>query len=558
MYEPGMTNSRTVSVGILVSTVLLGACSLIKVNGKPLGGSSGGGSSGGSSDGSGGDGAASGGPTVVGQRPAWCDEYNYSKSTSYDPGYFDGMSDEDLESNSSLAQLFGEVVCANEWEKPEDREPLLALRAKWMKLMGYDERDFAVAAGEGKGYVVGERQKYDSLAGPVAQIADGYASNGLVGLDQLGAKTSMVARFAVAEDCYQASMGLRHVDEMPLLLLVLCSREQLDAGKAYAEIDKTTGLNDVTRRDLRRTVTVAGRAAAKATALVAAKAKEDPGIAKLVSIADQQFKEWASPSATRAKLIANLEAMEAATKANKHSAFAGCEATTRAAWEDVLASLDLPKVPSEHVLTTFVNATLGTAEGYLAYKALRLCSASQEDNFYKGGDIIGSDVTRRGPRTATLAAWINASGEIKFDDRDLKMEDLLRGGSYNDGLGLVEGQRYQRIVRGVIDRIDEKDGFVEISFKRVTEMVEDCVKWQQTNRIESISAGGAINYQYICKAWGKVKADLTANPIKTGKVTAQGLKSGMYIMAIEDGLPVVATSGSSSSKPLWILGGAVR
>jgi hypothetical protein len=210
------------------------------------------------------------------------------------------------------------------------------------------------------------------------------------------------------------------------------------------------------------------------------------------------------------------------------------------------------------VLTTFIDATLTTAEGYLAYKALRLCSASMEDNFYKGGDIIGSDVTRRGPRTGTLAAWINGASDIKFDDRDLKMEDLLRGGSYNDGLGLVEGQRYQRIIRGVIDRIDDKEGYVEISFKQVTEMIEDCVKWQQTNRIESISAGGAINYHYICKAWGKVKTDLTASPIKTGKVTAQGLKIGMFVMAIEDGLPVVATSGSGSSKPLWVLGGAAH
>ncbi len=545
-----------------MSAVLLGGCSLIKVNGKPLGGgSSSGGSSGGgsSSDGSSGDGSSSGGgPTTIGTRPAWCDEYNYSTSTSYTPDFFATMSDEDLESNSSLGQRFGEVVCATQWDKPADREALLALRAKWMKLMGYDERDFVVIAGEGKGYIVGERQKYETLPGPVGQIAEGYASAALVHLDQLGAKASMLARFAAVEDCYQASMGLRHIDEMPLLLLVLCSREQLDAGKAYAEIDKTAGLNDTTRKDLRRTVKVASAAAAKATALVATKAKEDPGIAKLVAIADLQVKEWAAPSATRAKLIANLESMEAATKANKHSAFAGCDVTTRAAWEEVLAGLDLPKVPSEHVLTTFVDATLASAEGYLAYKALRLCSASMEDNFYKGGDIIGSDVTRRGPRTGTLAAWINASSEIKFDNRDLKMEDLLRGGSYNDGLGLVEGQRYQRIVRGVIERIDEKEGFVEISFKRVTEMVEDCVKWQQTNRIESISAGGAINYQYICKGWGKVKADLTAKPIQTGKVTAQGLKAGMFVMAIEDGLPVVATSGSGSSKALWVLGGAVR
>ena len=533
-----------------MAAVLLGGCGMIKVNGKPLGGSSGGGSSGGGSSAN----DSTDGPAKVGVRPAWCDEYGYSTSTSYSPSWFDSMSEADVVGNSSVSRVFGEVVCANEWREPADRAQLLAHRDKWMKAMGYDERDFVAAAAEGKGYSRGDRQEYDSLPGPVGQlaVAGKYGSIGFVDLDQLGNKASMVARFAAAGECYKASLGINYIKDLPLLKLILCSREPLDIDKARAEIDSTPGLNDETRRGLRRMVKQASDEAAKATALVAAKAKEDPGIAKLVALADAQFKEWATPSAARAKLIANLEAMEAATKANKHSAFAGCDTTTRAAWEEVLKGLDLPKVPSEHVLTTFIDATLTTAEGFLAYKAMRLCSASMEANFYQG-DILGSDVIRRGPRTGTVAAWINNSSEIKFDNRDLKMDVLLRG-----DLNLVEGQRYQRIVRGVIDRIDEKDGHVEISFKQVTEMVEDCVKWQQTNRIVSISDGGAINYQYICKAWGKVKADLTAKPIQTGKVMAQGLKPGMFLIALENGLPVVATSGSSSAKALWAFGGAAH
>ncbi|HEX5057735.1 MAG TPA: hypothetical protein VFV99_00185, partial [Kofleriaceae bacterium] len=263
-------------------------------------------------------------------------------------------------------------------------------------------------------------------------------------------------------------------------------------------------------------------------------------------------KEWASPSPARAKLVAQLETMEAATRSNKHSAFAGCDASTRAAWEAQLKGLKLPKVPSEGAASAFVAATLGSPEGYLAYQALRLCSAGDE-NSSKGLDIVGADVVQRGPRTATIAAWMASSAQIKFDDRGLKMNELLANGN----LPMSEGARFQQQRQGVIAKIEENEGSVVISFKRVVEPREDCIKWKETDHIETFRADGSPLYRRECLKWGIVKMDLTAEPLEVGKVMAQGLKPGMYLVGIE-GFAIVATASAKSTKPIWVFGGSVK
>ena len=95
-------------------------------------------------------------------------------------------------------------------------------------------------------------------------------------------------------------------------------------------------------------------------------------------MADKEFAQWAKPSAQRLELVAQLEAMELAAASNKRSAFAGCEDTTVASWVKVLRAAKLPKVPSKYPLHDYLRAGLSTAEGYLAYSALRLCSEASE------------------------------------------------------------------------------------------------------------------------------------------------------------------------------------
>lgn len=503
-----------------------------------------------------GQGVAAGKATAAagGDRPRWCDDFHYSRRTSYTASWFDDVDLAAAAPGDRTDLVFAEAVCATTWDKPAERDRILALRPRWMTAIGYDERDFAVAAGEAKGYV-DDQQDLTAFAGPVGEAAaiDG-ASGTWYWLDAHGARVSMLARFKVARGCYgdAEGEGPDRFAQTPLTAVVLCARDRLDAGRALAEIDASAELNGRSRRDLRQMVREGGALAAAASAWLAARAEDDPGVARMIAIADAQFAEWAKPSATRAKLLADLEAMEAAADRGTRSARAGCEATTVAAWEAVLASTRLPKVPADDVLATVVPAALGTADGYLAYQALRLCGDDTRANRYAQGDDLATGFVRRGPRTATLAAWQAAGGEIRFDDRGLDAARVL-GADGESAPGLSAAT-----VAGVIEHIDAADDGVEIRFKRVTAVVDGCLRTRETDRVESISSTGQLTYRRECAQTGKVTVDRTPRPLRTSALFARGLAVGMYLHAIAEGLPIVATASASSSRPVWLLGGAVR
>lgn len=486
-------------------------------------------------------------PPPPGEAAAWCKDAGQSVSksdVSFDEDYKDiEIVKEESPRLWNTATRLARMYCTT--GQVTGRDKILAMRDRWMKLNDLDEGDFIVLVTYGNRYSY-DSQDIEKIPGPTSQIErTGYSHSAFAEADTHGSKLSMFGRFTLVSRCKSSGSqgGLLHD--------VLCTREPLNVAKADAEIDGIKELNLGTRYELRKMVREAAKWHADKKAELDKKAKDDPGIAKVIAIADETFKEWASPSEKRAKLMASVEKMEAATKANKYSAFEGCEASTKAAWEEHLASLKLPKVPSKGVLNVFIEATLTNAEGYLAYEALRLCSAGTEENFHKGFDFIGADVIRRGPRTATVAAWLGAAGQIKFDDRSLKMKELF------EGLPRSEGSRWEDPRQGQIDKLTPFEGGVEISFKKVVEPREDCLKWVETNHIVTFEADGDPIYRRNCVKWGMVKMDLTADPVKVGKVMAKGLKPGMYLFARE-GLAIVATANAKSSQAVWVFGGSVK
>lgn len=559
-----MKHTRFASALALPAFAILAGCQLIKVNGKPLGG-----------------GSSSPPPATPGSAPApessyaaspassapdsspdqpaapaepgkpaasaeWCASVGQKGfSSPYDLDDFKDIKIPD-DNPTDAAGRFAGAMCTRGEVKARDQ--IMALRARWMKAIEIDERDFTVLAAKARSLTY-EQQNEDKIPGPLGQLASGSQQHGIVELDQLGNRASMYTRFAVVSRCLRPQ-----AEHNPLLRHILCAQEPLDKAKAYAEIDSVEELNNGTRYRLRRLVKETADRVAQVRAEIAAKAKEDPGIAKVVAIAQAQFKEWASPSAERAKLIAQLEAMEAATKANKRSAFAGCEDKTRASWEEQLARVKLPKVPSQHALPVFVEATMSTAEGYLAFQALRLCSASTERQPNFRPDLAGTRVVRRGPRTATVAAWHAAAGEIQFDDRSLNIGALLVNGTL-PGQYATSGLTQRE---GVIAKLEDADGELRITFKTVIEPREDCLEYKTTNRIVMFEADGDPIYYRQCIKWGTIKMNLTAQPIRVPTAMAQGLKPGMFLVAIDDGYAVVATSSPKSAKPVWVLGGKVK
>lgn len=487
--------------------------------------------------------AGDGGKPVAGGapagRPAWCDEYSYPRTTSYTADWFEGNTDQELIDSAKSPEVLGEAVCAVEWDDPAERGKLMAARKRWMEMMGFDERDFVVAAGEAKGYVEDE-QDLGTVSGPAAQLAKGHPT-----LDELGGKASMLVRFDVVHECLVGAY-LASDEDRDLLRTILCTRERLDVAPALAEIEASKTLTARSRKDLRHMVKRTAVEAKAAAAWVAGVAKDDPGVAKLVAMADAEVAAWAKPTAARTKLVDALFAMEAAARTNKRSAFAGCDATTLEAWQATVKGRTLPKVDSSQV-DTAVQAVLADADGYLAYEALRLCAAATASNPAAGQALVGDGLRRRGPRSATFAAWVNASGEIEFDDRDRSMAKLL--GAF--------GSDWIPTIAGVIASIDDRGGDVELSFKPQMITVDECTSSRTTNRIQRIDGDGTVHYVSECLKWGKAQIDRKPSPILVSKVLAHGLAKGMFVV-LGDGVPVVATSGAASAKATWVLGASVR
>ncbi len=553
-----MTNKTSLSLTLLVS--LSSACGLIKVNGKPLGGGGSSGSTPSSESSSEAEPSSKKGSSggweskedyearqkreyaaqdkkaaaeKAGQ-PEMCATYGITNSTAIDLDKFAAIDDPNHDWKND-ARDFAEVMCATRGAHLELRPKAMALRTKYMKLHGLDENDFLVVLVEkmGRGW---ENQNYKSFPGPISQMEN----SGADALDQLGSRTSMLARVSFVERCLQLA------PDRGLLGTILCASEPLDAAKALAEIEATPNVNIQTRFHLRQTVrdTVTDQAAARAK--LAKDAKDDPGIAKLVAIADAQHKEWATPSAARTKLIQLVESMEIATETKKRSAFAGCEATTRAAWTEVVKAAELPSVAETNVLSTMRAAVFKSPEAYLAYRALELC-ADGSDAALPHLAFISSAYLRRGPRSSTIAAWMAAAGDVKFDSKELEMGRLL------SSIGSRDGSSGVNVTVGVVDKVTAKGNQARVSFKKDIVEFEDCIKMKSTGRVSRIESNGAISYEQTCLATGMVKFDRTPEGVTISGLLAHDLNPGMLFM-VTDEFPIVATAGSKSKKASWLFG----
>jgi hypothetical protein len=540
---------------MLCATALVSAlngCSLIKINGKPLS------LSGGSSSSTSPTSSTSPSPDEYGHRTGadperpfpWCESV-----TGDDRGTLAEV-DKRVKSYgySSIeqsAQVFAAALCATEGELASQRNRVVAMRDAWMTQYGLDEQDVRFLVGEPR-----EPQNLESFDGPVGEYArlDGTTTDRLLALDKLGPNPSALAKVAAIEACLGTqTFPYESLKRVRLLDAVICTRETLDLLATLREIEAADDLNLWHRYQLRQSAVRASNAVKAATKELAAYAAQEPGVARLIELADQEFKTWAAPSAERTKLVAQLVAMEAATAANKRSAFVGCESRTVATWVSQLSKRKLPPAPEKYQLTTYLNSALSTAEGYLAYAALRLCSAGTEQGTGPRFEVVGSGLIRRGSRTATIASWLSAEKGIEFDDRELSLPRLLG----NSGLAISDGYTIGDVHRGVIGSIADVEGGVQVNFKTVREPRITCSRWQATSRIESISAGGAVNYEQRCLASGKVMMDITAEPVKFGKTMSLGLRPGMYLVALH-GLPVVATKSPSAEEPVFVLGGLLK
>ncbi|MBL9019686.1 MAG: hypothetical protein JNL83_36180 [Myxococcales bacterium] len=581
------SNNTVLTASLLLS--LAAGCSLIKVNGKPLGGgssttgdSSSSSSTAASSESAGSTSSAEPARKINGnedspyakcrdasardyepcmqrvaaderkqrelamsKQPAWCKDYHLHASGDVDLDKFKDITDAKRDMYSD-AVGFAVVMCSVEGRNLEQRPKVMELRTAWMKHHGLDEKDFLAAVSVQTRYVPDD-QKLTALGPAVAQMELVTPLK----LDQHGAKTSMLGRIAYVERCMDPASAAA-------IRKILCAREPLDLGKALAEIDAAPSILPHMRLRLRLRARKVVAEQRQLNAELAALAKEEPAVTKLIAIADAQHKEWTNPTPARAKAVKLLEDMEAATIANKSSAFAGCEATTGAAWADAVRAATLPAVSTEHTIGPLAPAVFTTVEAFLARRAYELCMDGTDHPGATPYGVIASSAYRRGPRTGTVAAWLAASGEIAFDSKSLTMADVVRGQSHGDQA------RDDVAYPGTIASITPKGkGSVEIAFKTDIGVREDCINWKRTGRISNITAGGAVEYENICMKRGMVKYDKTPDNITVDAVLAAGLKPGMYLLMTRNSMrlaeyPIVATANAKSSKAVWLFGVSLK
>lgn len=570
------SNNAFLTTSLFLS--LTAGCGLIKVNGKPLGGgSSGGGDSSSSSSSSSSASTASASDSsrsdkpypcegllgneyrecesreakryndaldapnkeARGKLPTWCKDYHISEDQNIELRAFDDHFGPQRDvKNDSIA--YAEAMCAIRGKGIELKPKVMEMRAKWMKHHGLDELDFVTAVGLAKRESWGA-QGWETLGPAVAQMKNASPLE----LDKAGAKASMLGSFEWVRQCLG---GLQEDNDGPPLSKLLCVVEPLDVAKADAEIEAAPKINQEMRFVFRQRVRKLMKEQTRFKSALVALQKEEPAVGKLLAIAEKERAEWTKPSPPRAKLIAQLEAMEQATVSNKRSAFNGCEAPTMASWSEIVRSRDLPAVDRKDTRDSMRRAVFTTAEAYLAYRAFYLCVAGVSADG-RSDDRIGSSVVRRGWRTSTIAAWFAASGQIKFDSRGLDM-GMVIGNAGRESRTLADAEP------GTIEKLTPAGTNVVIHFKQVIEEYEECTDWVPTSQISRINSNGTVSYVNRCTKTGMVKHDRTPQSVEVEALFAEGLKPGMRLYA--DGAPIVATANGKSSKPVWLFGVSLK
>ncbi|HPH66906.1 MAG TPA: hypothetical protein PLF40_14225, partial [Kofleriaceae bacterium] len=238
---------------------------------------------------------------------AWQTEVNEPKRT--------------LDSLTNVAVAYGQALCTTDGEARQQHKKIDAQRLAWMKANYLDARDFGSMVGYPRDNGADGLSEEDVKDGPIKQQNEAVSGHfSYEKVDRVGAAITQLTRAAAVRKLWGLDTppyAPAEINNQSLASMILLSREPIDIGSGFKEIDSTTGLSDAARLRLRRMVVQASQAVTAVRATLAADAKTDPGIAKLIAIADETFKEWAKPSAEVVDLRNLVATLEAAATSNR-------------------------------------------------------------------------------------------------------------------------------------------------------------------------------------------------------------------------------------------------
>jgi hypothetical protein len=394
-------------------------------------------------------------------------------------------------------------------------------------------------------------QQYHAIAQTGASTPDPYVAFAIA--DELGDRLSQAGRLGVLQVCFKHDAK----DATSSALWAACAAdvEAFDAEGLATELQAEGLRTGASKRFV--TDARAKLAAAKAIgAAVTDAAKGDPGVAQIVAMGKTAGEEWKAFAAAHAEQLADLAKLQDLVRENKNGLAGDCLARTRPAMEKVVRATkwreqDIPVDPNYF----YVNLTPTTTSAFIATAAWGAClalthksgntiyaAAMQTEYRYSTYDF--QRYLRRGPRTLTVAKLYQDPFKPAFTDRSLDMINKIEN-PHSSIRAEVEGT--QSAHEAVIAKLVKSGDETTIKFS--SDKVIRCAEWRDTNRVQSIAAGGDVIYVKTCVR--RETVDNEYSDVVTATPFTSGLGPGVQLTE-ELSFPVVGTRGNKFVTALGI------
>ena len=366
----------------------------------------------------------------------------------------------------------------------------------------------------------------------------GAALGRVVLADELGDKLSQLGRLKTIEICFKR---YGDIDAKAAVQWAVCGDDVRAASldKADAEM-KAEGLNRGDREQLLGYAKDALDDANKVGVVVEAAAKEDAGVAAILAAGKAARAEWKAFASANAPLLHTVRGLQDAVRKGSAKAFAGCADRTRPAFEKLVRGQRFTDNGGDP-LVSYVDQLRGKLDSHMVTMAYGACASGLDasgEGLYAAIGNGDAGTVLRGERTYVLMKLLASSFKPKFDDRALKLSDMMQ--PFVRTFIKVPGNWVTAIMTpntGKIAKVTTSGDVTMLSFAK--DKVEKCLEWRTTDRIASIR-DGEVRYEQECGRRGLVDNQIEDTEIAT--VFASGLKAGMMITMVNK-FPVVAWTG---------------
>lgn len=376
----------------------------------------------------------------------------------------------------------------------------------------------------------------------------GYRDAGgmLMFADELGDNLSELGRLSVIYHCFAFPQG----GARDALSWALCGSDvkALDLKKLEDEL-KAGGISPQSQATVLKSAQEWHATAMKIGEAVETAAKDDPGVAQVLALADSAKAEWSKWLSANKDAFGRYLALKDAVRSGKsnHKSFAGCWEATAPAFEKLVKAAKFPWELSGDYLPGYMSFLLTGPDHYIKAASFAACAYS----VHEGGEALAAAALNHRPmrgaiqvgwRTLALAKAWNPKFKPRFADRGLAWNEYQMLSAWREnsfGMPGVNGiTAIATPVQGVIAKVKKDGDVTTLSFKK--EKVETCLQRKDTRKVLQIAPNGDVIYEKVCVKYGKV--DSKNDDIEVATKFATGLKPGISVLIVNK-YPVTAWQG---------------